>query len=91
MLIELVEFSLEDARLPFFFAFTLLDLTVLRLALEAVLCCSISELIISVTTSSAVAVRSRLGSLLVSFGARAANSSAVHSSIGTSSLSGGGI
>lgn len=90
MLIELVEFSLEDARLPFFFAFTLLDLTVLRLALEAVLCCSISELIISVTTSSAV-VRSRLGSLLVSFGARAANSSAVHSSIGTSSLSGGGI
>lgn len=92
MLIELVEFSLEDARLPFFFADTLLDLTVLRLALEAVLCCSMSEFITSVMTSSAVALfRSLLGSLLVSLGARAANCSAVHSSMGTSSWSGGGI
>lgn len=52
MLMELVEFSFEDTWLPFF-RVTLFDLTVLRLALDAVLCCSTSEF---AATTSSVAV-----------------------------------
>lgn len=85
MLIELVEFSLEDARLPFFLVVRLLDLTVLRLALDAVLCCSASELPISVAISSAGVVCSLPVSEALSLGARAASSSRVHSSMGASS------
>lgn len=44
---------MEAAKLPFFFVITLLDLTVLRLALDAVLCCSTSEFATSGAVSSA--------------------------------------
>jgi len=86
MLMELVEFSFEDTWLPFF-RVTLFDLTVLKLALDAVLCCSASEF--AVATSS-VAVSWLVDLLLLSRGALAANSSAVHSSR-EPSWSGGGI
>lgn len=86
MLIELVEFSFEDTWLPFFRAM-LFDFTVLRLALDAVLCCSASEFTVAI---SSVAVSWLVDLLLLSRGARAANSSAVHSS-SELSLSGGGI
>lgn len=86
ILMELVEFSFEDTWLPFF-RVMLFDFTVLRLALDAVLCCSASEF--PVVTSS-VAVSWLVDLLLLSRGVLAANSSAVHSSK-EPSWSGGGI
>jgi hypothetical protein len=86
MLMELMEFSFEDTWLPFF-RVTLFDLTVLKLALDAVLCCSASEF--TVATSS-VAMSWFIDLLLLSRGALAANSSTVHSSR-EFSWSGGGI
>lgn len=83
---ELVEFSFVDTWLPFF-RVILFDFTVLRLALDAVLCCSTSEF--AVVTSS-VAVSWLVDRLLLSRGVLAANSSAVHSSK-EPSWSGGGI
>jgi len=85
MLNLLVEFSFVDTWLPFFRAM-LFDFTVLRLALDAVLCCSASEF--AVVTSSAVSWL--VDRLLLSRGVLAANSSAVHSSK-EPSWSGGGI
>jgi len=86
MLMELVEFSFVGIWLPFF-RVILFDFTVLRLALDAVLCCSMSEF--AVVTSS-VAVSWLVDRLLLSRGVLAANSSAVHSSK-EPSWSGGGI
>lgn len=78
-----MEFSFIDIWLPFF-RVMLFDFTVLRLALDVVLCCSTSEFAV-VTSVSWLVDR-----LLLSRGVLAANSSAVHSSK-EPSWSGGGI